>query len=332
VPPSVKQRSEFRLQRFGSLGAGQNEDSHYIVMDDWQGMEAIRNQRTLSATAAIEGIGYWSGRDVHVEFRPAEPHEGIVFVRSDLAGRPRIPAAVANRIEMPRRTVLRSGGTTVEMVEHIMAALAGMHIDNCEVWVDQPEMPGCDGSAQDFVTAIQQAGIVEQDVPRDVYVVQDVLRLGNEECWIEARPAAGGKTIIQYELDYGSGSPIGRQSLEVTLSPRYFHLSLASSRTFMLQREAAALQDQGLGQRTTFSDLLVFDADGPIGNALRFPDECVRHKILDMVGDFALAGCDLVGRFSAYRSGHRLNADLVRTMLETSPAMLNSSSTMNRCA
>ncbi len=115
-------------------------------MDDRQGMDVTRNQRTLRSTAAIEGIGYWSGRDVRVEFRPAAPHTGIVFVRSDLPGRPRIPAVVANRIEMPRRTVLSSGGVAVEMVEHIMAALAGMHVDNCEVWVDQPEMPGCDGS------------------------------------------------------------------------------------------------------------------------------------------------------------------------------------------
>ena len=278
-------------------------------------METRRQQRTLRAAAAVEGIGYWSGRDVRVEFRPAEPHHGIVFVRGDLPGRPRIPAVVANRIEMPRRTVLRAGAASVEMVEHIMAALAGMQVDNCEIRVDQPEMPGCDGSAKAFVEAIQQAGIEEQDAEREVFVVREVQRLGNEDCWIEARPAAGGKTIIHYELDYGGGNPIGRQSLEVTLVPRYFQLSLAASRTFMLQREAVALQEQGLGMRTTFSDLLIFDNEGPIGNSLRFPDECVRHKILDMVGDLALAGCDLAGRFAAYRSGHRLNAELVRTML-----------------
>lgn len=290
-------------------------------MDDRQGMEARRNQRTLSATAAIAGIGYWSGRDVRVEFRPAGPGQGIVFVRSDLPGCPRIPAVVANRIEAQRRTVLRCGGASVEMVEHIMAALAGMHVDNCQVWVDQPEMPGCDGSARAFVAAIQEAGIAQQEAPRELFVVREVIRLGDEQCWIEARPAAGGKTTIHYELDYGGGSPIGRQSLEVTLSPRYFHVGLASSRTFMLQHEAAALQARGLGQRTTFNDLLVFDGEGPIGNALRFPDECVRHKILDMVGDFALAGCDLAGRFVACRSGHRLNAELVRAMLESSGAL-----------
>ena len=289
-------------------------------MDDWQGMEAGRKQRTLSATATIEGVGYWSGRDVRVEFRPADANRGIAFVRSDLPERPRIAAVIGSRIEMPRRTVLSSNGASVEMVEHILAALAGMRVNNCEVWVDQPEMPGCDGSAQAFVTAIEEAGTVEQDAPRELLAVRQAMRLGNEECWIEARPAAGGKTIIQYELDYGSGNPIGRQSLEVTLSPRSFQLGLAASRTFMLEREAAALQAQGMGQRTTFHDLLVFDADGPIGNALRFPDECVRHKILDMVGDLALAGCDLAGRFVACRSGHRLNAELVRAMLDTQTA------------
>jgi UDP-3-O-[3-hydroxymyristoyl] N-acetylglucosamine deacetylase len=289
-------------------------------MDDGLGMVARRNQRTLLASAAIEGIGYWSGRDVRVELRPAEAHQGIVFVRSDLPGCPRIPATIATRFDMPRRTALRCGAASVEMVEHIMAALAGMQVDNCEVWVDRPEMPGCDGSAQAFVEAIRQAGVVEQDPPREVLVVRQVIRLGNEECWIEARPSSGGKTIIHYDLDYG-GNAIGRQSLEVTLSPRFFDVGLASSRTFMLEREAVALQAQGLGQRTTFQDLLIFDADGPIGNSLRFPDECVRHKILDMVGDLALAGCDLAGRFIAFRSGHRLNAELVRAMLESSAAL-----------
>ena len=180
-------------------------------------------------------------------------------------------------------------------------------------------------AARAFVEAIQQAGVEEQSTPRELFVVRQPLRLGDESCWIEARPGTGSKTVIHYELDYGSGSPIGRQSLEVTLSPRSFHLGLASSRTFMLEHEAAALQAQGLGQRATCNDLLVFDADGPIGNTLRFPDECVRHKILDMVGDFALAGCDLAGSFAAYRSGHRLNAELVR-------AMLGSSNALKRCA
>ena len=288
----------------------------HVVTDDWRlWMDATRNQRTIAAPAATAGVGYWSGQDVRVEFHPAPVDTGIVFVRTDLNGCPRIPAVIHHRVETPRRTVLRSGQSSVEMIEHIMAALTGLQIDNCELRVDRPEMPGCDGSCLPFVEALRAAGIVEQKAVRRQHVIDRTIRLGNKESWIEARPCCSGKTILQYELDYGSGNPIGRQSLEISLSPRHFHMNLAPSRTFMLESEAAALKAQGLGPRATCKDLLVFGSRGPIDNQLRFPDECVRHKLADMVGDFALAGRDLIGRFVAFRSGHRLNAELVRAIV-----------------
>ncbi len=290
-------------------------------MDDGLlGMDVTRPQRTIAGPATVEGVGYWSGRDARVEFRPAPPQAGVVFVRGDLPGCPRIPATIACRGESPLRTVLRSGTAGVDMIEHLMAALAGMQVDNCEIWVNAAEIPGCDGSSLPFVAALQAAGIVAQEAPRAVRRIRRVFRLGDEQSWIEARPAAGGRMTLQYELDYGAGSPIGRQSLEILLSPRFFHLNLAPSRTFLLEPEAAALQARGLGLRATFRDLLVFGAQGPIQNTLRFPDECVRHKIVDMIGDLALAGCDLAGRFLAYRSGHRLNGELVRAILADSEA------------
>jgi UDP-3-O-acyl N-acetylglucosamine deacetylase len=278
-------------------------------------MHTTRKQRTIAAPARVEGVGYWSGREIRVEFRPAASDAGIVFVRSDLPGCPRIPASVFHRTETPRRTTLHCGDAGVDMIEHVMAALAGLQVDNCEVWVDEQEMPGCDGSAQPFVAALDAAGIVEQNAARRTSVIRQIVRLGSERSWIEARPCCSGKTILRYELDYGAGTAIGRQSLEVTLSPKLFHLSLAPCRTFLLESEAAALQAQGLGQQATCKDLLVFDSHGPIDNQLRFPDECVRHKLLDLVGDLAMAGCDIVGRIVAYRSGHRLNAEMVRAIL-----------------
>jgi UDP-3-O-acyl N-acetylglucosamine deacetylase len=291
-------------------------------------MFPTRNQRTIAQTATVAGTGYWRGRDVRVEFRPAAVDTGLVFVRRDLPGCPRIAATIANRWESPLRTVLRSGGAGVDMIEHIMATLAGLQIDNCELWVDQAEMPGCDGSSLPFVEALDAAGIVEQEAARAQTVVCRKIRLGDEQSWIEARPCCSGKTILQYELDYGEGSPIGRQSLELALSPECFREDLAPSRTFLLEQEAAALQAQGLGQRTTCRDLLVFGSDGPIQNELRFADECVRHKLLDMVGDLALAGRDLIGRFTAYRSGHRLNAEMVRAVLCEEEAQAG----LKRCA
>jgi UDP-3-O-acyl N-acetylglucosamine deacetylase len=279
-------------------------------------MYPTRNQRTIANPATVQGIGYWSGRDVRVEFRPAEVNTGIVFIRADLEGCPRIAATVKNWRETPLRTTLRCDGAGVDMIEHVMAALAGLQIDNCELWVDRAEMPGCDGSSQPFVEALDAARIVQQNTARPQRIIRQVIRLGSEQSWIEARPCCSRRTILQCELDYGRGNPIGRQSFEISLTPESFRKNLASSRTFVLEEEAAALQARGLGQRTTYRDLLVFGSEGPIDNQLRCPDECVRHKLLDMVGDLALAGRDLIGRFIAYRGGHRLNAELVRAILD----------------
>ena len=276
---------------------------------------APRRQQTIARPATVEGFGYWSGKDVRVEFRPAAADAGITFVRGDLTRPVRIRATVANRIETPRRTTLRSGGTSVEMVEHIMAALGGLGVDNCEVWVDAAEMPGLDGSSLPYVDALTSAGVVSQHAVRPTLFVREVTRLGNEESWVEARPGTSGGLTLKFHLDYGPGNAIGRQTLSLPVTTDSFRRELAPSRTFMLKAEVDWLLAQGLGQRASLQDLLVFDAEGPIENELRFRDECVRHKALDLVGDLSLAGCDLVAHIIAYRSGHRLNAELVRVLL-----------------
>jgi UDP-3-O-acyl N-acetylglucosamine deacetylase len=275
----------------------------------------LRPQRTLRQSVAVRGFGYWSGEDVCVEFRPADPGTGIVFVRGDLDPPVRIPACVDQRIDVPRRTVLAAGGATVEMVEHVMAACGGLWIDNCEIWVDRAEMPGCDGSSLPFVEALLEAGVVEQPALRRQLVVRRVVRVGDDEAWIEARPPDHYGLSVFYGLDYGADNPIGRQGIELAVTPESFRFCLAPARTFLLQEEAEWLRNQGLGERVSYRDVLVFDERGPKHNPLRFPDECVRHKTMDLIGDLALAGCELVGRFLAYRSGHRLNAELVRALL-----------------
>src|SRR5262245_1254011 len=125
-------------------------------------MKTLRKQRTIAHPTEVTGFGYWSGKNVKVEFRPAPVNAGIVFVREDLERPRRMPVSVEHRIEVPRRTALAADGCQVEMVEHILAAIYGLAIDNCEIWVDGQEMPGCDGSAQPFVAALDAAGIVEQ--------------------------------------------------------------------------------------------------------------------------------------------------------------------------
>jgi UDP-3-O-acyl-N-acetylglucosamine deacetylase len=183
------------------------------------------------------------------------------------------------------------------------------------VWVDEAEMPGCDGSSLPFVAALDSVDVVEQLAPRPRLVVRNVTRLGDDDCWVEARPAAGNGLSVKFRLDYGSGNAIGRQTLQLPVTPESFRRELAPSRTFVLEEEAQWLVSRGLGKRTTYENLLVFDKDGPVQNELRYRDECVRHKALDLVGDLALAGCDLVGHIIAHRSGHRLNAELVRALL-----------------
>ena len=275
----------------------------------------LRKQRTLAQTAVVEGFGYWTGEDVRVEFRPAAIHTGVVFIRSDLEPPRRIPARAAHRIETPRRTTLAADGTTIEMVEHILAALQGLQIDNCQVWVDRPEMPGCDGSSLPFVESLLAAGVEEQNAARAQLVVNDVTRVGDDNCWVEARPAKSPGFSLKYHLDYGTHQAIGRQTLELVVTPERFRSELAPARTFILQQEADWLRQRGLAKRVTFQDVLVYNNEGPQDNELRFEDECVRHKALDLIGDLALAGCDIIGHVVAYRSGHRLNAQLVRALL-----------------
>ena len=277
-------------------------------------MTASRNQQTLARPAAVTGRGYWTGDEVTVEFRPAPVDSGIVFLREDLSPAIRIAVNPTNQLPAARRTILAADDAQVEMVEHVLAALVGLGVDNCEVGVSSAEMPGCDGSSLDFVRAIVDGGIVEQPSPIEPLVVEHAVRCTADDpnVWIEARPPIGDGFSVEYNLDYGADSAIGAQWLVVDLSPAAFLSELAPARTFLLQAEAEAIKSQGMGTHVTPQDLLIFGPDGPIENPLRYPDECVRHKALDVVGDLGLAGRPIVGHVVACRSGHRLNAELVQ--------------------
>jgi UDP-3-O-acyl N-acetylglucosamine deacetylase len=279
-------------------------------------MMSGRVQHSILGRAQVAGFGYWSGQDVRIEFRPAPIGAGITFVRSDLGSGARIPATVVHRVDCPRRTNLRRGAASVDMVEHVLAALAGLGVDNCEVWTDQAEMPGCDGSAAPFVDALLRARIAPQGAPASVIEVTDSLALGDDACWIEAHPAENGELSIEYQLDYPRSPAIGRQVARATISPEKFRRELSTCRTFVLQSEADEMVRQGLGLRVTTRDLLVFNDHGPLNARLRYPNECARHKALDVLGDLALTGTRVIGRFVAHRSGHKLHAELTRQLIE----------------
>jgi UDP-3-O-[3-hydroxymyristoyl] N-acetylglucosamine deacetylase/UDP-3-O-[3-hydroxymyristoyl] N-acetylglucosamine deacetylase/3-hydroxyacyl-[acyl-carrier-protein] dehydratase len=275
-----------------------------------------RNQRTIARSAAVSGFGLFSGADVTLRFLPAPENHGIAFQRTDCRQSAPIPALVDYAVPRERRTALAHEGVTVEMVEHVMAALGGLQVDNCLVQLDAPEPPGCDGSSRPFVEALLDAGIVEQDAPRPFLAVESEVRVQSSEGEgeISARPLNQRVLAIGYQLDYGPRNPIPAQVLTIEITPESFANKLAFARTFVLESEVAALRARGYGRRTTARDLLIFGANGVVDNALYAEDECVRHKILDCVGDFALIGCDLFGFFNAYRSGHRLNREIIQRL------------------
>ncbi|WP_437204067.1 UDP-3-O-acyl-N-acetylglucosamine deacetylase [Planctomicrobium sp. SH664] len=277
-----------------------------------------RHQQTIQRPVSVSGFGLFGGQDVDLVFCPAAVDTGIVFERVDLKPSVRIPAWIEYVVPQSRCTMISHQGATVSVIEHVMAALAGLQIDNCLVRLNAPEPPGCDGSSWAFVEALQSAGIVQQAAWRPVIEIEETLCFTeNAQVGIAAQPSRSGELEIGFLLDYGPG-PIGRQSLKLSITPETFVAELARCRTFALEREVQQLQSQGIALRSTTSNALVFGDQGLIANSLRFADECVRHKMLDCVGDFALLGCDIRGRFAAERSGHRHSHEIIRLIRSAS--------------
>lgn len=250
-----------------------------------------------------------------MRFQPAPANFGIAFQRIDLPGQTLIPANVNHRVEVPRRTVLVAGTDSVDMVEHVLAALSGMQVDNCLIQLDRGEVPAFDGSCLELLHLLQSVGTVRQKAMRPQLVIDSELHVGNEGSWIQAKPNPSGQLEIRYALEYPHPA-IGAQQLNYVHSPAAFGRELASARTFLLQQEAEILRQMGVGLKVTNREVLVFGDDGPQGNRLRFQDECVRHKTLDVLGDLMLAPFDVVGTIIAYRSGHHLNAEMARQLVQ----------------
>jgi UDP-3-O-[3-hydroxymyristoyl] N-acetylglucosamine deacetylase len=274
----------------------------------------FRFQRTIAQPVEVEGIGYLTGQDVHLRFRPAPASTGVVFVRTDLGPQACIHASVDEVTGTNRRTTLGQPPLSVGLVEHVMAALSGLRVDNCIVEVDAPEPPGLDGSAGAFVQALTDAGMVMQAQYRGVWAVDRPIVVASRDATLALYPPTEPGLRVSYLLNYGLRSPITRQTFTSEVTPASFAQGIAPCRTFLLEEEAIALRNQGLGKRTQARDLLVFGPRGPIDNTLRFADEPARHKVLDILGDLALLGHDLHGHVVAYRSGHPLNIELVRAL------------------
>lgn len=282
-------------------------------------------QRTLSRDVTVSGPGLFSGEQTTLTFSPAPENAGITFVREQAGKSATIPALVHNVVKRPRHTVLRNGTLSIETVEHCMAALAGLHIDNAVVRVSGGsvgELPMGDGSSRLFLDALLKAQPVAiEGSTRQPLIITQPVQVARGDATVAALPGPTDHLEVIYEFE--GPPPVGRQVFAYRLAPPGaatkgddFESMLAPARTFVFEHEAAALRQAGFGKHLTPKDLLVISPSGPLDNAFRFADECARHKVLDLIGDLYLAGRPLCGRIVAHKSGHELNHALARRLLE----------------
>ena len=273
-------------------------------------------QRTIKDEGKLAGKGLFGGEEVRVSFRPAAEDSGIVFVRTDVAGAVRIAAVAPNVTERSRRTSIKKGDVSIETVEHCMAAISALGIDNLLIEVEGSELPAPDCSSAEYVKLLKKAGIVEQQRPRRELVIKKPITVTAGDATIYALPHSAGGLNITYDMDYSGHTGIGRQIFSYRVAPDTFESNMAPARTFLLEVEARQFAARGIGSHISPKDLLIINSDGPIKNTYRYPNECVRHKIVDLIGDLALVGRPIIGRIVAYKSGHALNQQLAKKLYE----------------
>ena len=272
-------------------------------------------QKTIAQETSLEGTGLHSGKKAHLRFLPSESNKGIIFKRVDVSPAKSIPINDFEFTEHKRRTAIAKNGVEVHTVEHLMAALWALSIDNITIEIDTEELPGLDGSADGYYKALKSLGVTEQDTPRKILKIKEPLWYDKKEAFIGIFPGRNFK--ISYLLDVPSPA-IGRQALSIELDGESFAKEIAPARTFCLREEAEMLIKMGFGKGADTKNTLVMDKNGPIDNVLRFPDEPVRHKILDLIGDLYLVGCPIECRVIAIGSGHDLNIEIVKMLKKRS--------------
>ncbi len=276
-------------------------------------------ERTLQSSAAVEGLGLFTGEHCRCVIHPAEIGRGVSFQYHGM----QIPVGVDSICHRPvhrafegmpaRCSAVGNGETTVWLVEHVLSALTGLGISNAVIEVSHGELPILDGSSLGFVEAIQRAGIEDQDAPVDPLVVSKPVRVGCGDSWIEVVPAE--LCSYEYTIDYGVGSPIKRATVRWDGGVKDYIERIAPARTFCLKHEAEALVAGGLFGHVEQGEMLVFDDDGPMDNGLRHVDECGLHKLLDLIGDVALIGRPIVGEIRAHKSGHALAHEFAKAVV-----------------
>jgi len=271
-------------------------------------------QKTIEKSVSYRGVGLHLGRSVKVTLEPASPDQGIVFVREDLPGSPSVKATASNVVDNDRGTTIGEGKVKITTVEHILAALSGVGVDNVTIRMDGQEFPAGDGSALPWVRLIQSAGVVSQGMPKKFFQVKKPFWMQDNGRELVVLPYDGFK--ITYVVDFPQ-SPLKSQFAEFVINRDVFINEIAPSRTFGFMREVEYLKEKGLIQGGSLENAVVIDDKGVVNKeGLRFPNEPVRHKILDLIGDLYLLGRPLKAHVMAIKAGHLFNVRLAKKLEE----------------
>jgi UDP-3-O-[3-hydroxymyristoyl] N-acetylglucosamine deacetylase len=277
-------------------------------------------QRTLKNAIRATGVGLHTGEKIYLTLRPAAVNSGIVFRRTDLAQPVDIKADPLNVTDTRMSTTLEAGGARISTVEHLMAAFAGLGIDNAYVDVTAPEVPIMDGSAGPFVFLLQSAGIDEQATPKQFIRIKRPVRVEDGDKWAQFEPWDGFKVSFSIDFDHPSLRQ-SKQTACVDFSTTSFVKEVSRARTFGFMRDLEMLRAAGLARGGGLENAIVMDNFRVLNeDGLRYDDEFVKHKVLDAIGDLYLLGHPLIGAYSAHKSGHALNNRILRTLLSDQEA------------
>ncbi|NNF99066.1 MAG: UDP-3-O-acyl-N-acetylglucosamine deacetylase [Desulfobacteraceae bacterium] len=270
-------------------------------------------QRTLAKSVNCTGVGLHSGKPANLTLHPAPLNHGIKFKRVDLQNQPCVPAHFSRVVDTSLATVIGSEGCIVSTIEHLMASFAGLSIDNVLVEVDTYELPFMDGSSGPFTELIHSAGIVELNGPRHYFLIKSPIELSQDDKSVVIMPAPEFKISFTIEYDHPL---IGTQSCSYDINEQIFTEEICRARTFGFLHEYEYMKRYGLARGASLENVVVVDKDGVVNEGgLRYPDEFVRHKVLDCVGDISLLGLPLLGHVIANKSGHALNHAILEQFL-----------------
>jgi len=284
------------------------------MQDNDVAIPRLTHEQTIREAVECSGIGLHSGAPVHMRMLPASSGTGILFRRTDLDGF-EIEATSRNVARVSYATSLMKKGVLISTTEHVLAALVGAGVDNAVIELDNLELPILDGSACPFMEMIDKVGLRRQRRPRTYYRIRKELTLVEGDKFITVCPGYGYS--VSYTIDFAHPQ-IGCETYEVDLSDGQFRREIAAARTFGSTRDEARMRSMGLIRGASLDNVVVLDDDSVVNGPLRYPDEFVRHKVLDLIGDLALLGRRIIGRVVANRAGHAMHTALVSRLLRDS--------------